>query len=75
MGPCHIRVMNNRIDRCFACSKRLGKTPKLIGCKDDQTAFVGSECFKCIAAAGEQGWQPPKGGPRLYLLQFTRHAA
>lgn len=55
-------------DRCFACDRRLGRNPALIDTRDGQTAFVGSECFKLIRAAGDAGWQPPKGGPRLYLL-------
>lgn len=62
-------------NRCFACNKTLGKAPALVGCKDEQTVYVGRECFKAIEAAGEQGYQPPKGGPRLYLLKFTQHAA
>ncbi|HJV96916.1 MAG TPA: hypothetical protein VJ608_12800, partial [Albitalea sp.] len=31
------------------------------------TMWVGRECFKKIAAAGEGGYQPPLGGPRLFL--------
>lgn len=55
-------------ERCYACDRKLGKAPVLVDTRDDQTVFVGSECFKQIEAAGEDGWQPPKGGPRLYLL-------
>lgn len=56
------------IDKCFACDRKLGKSPQLVDTRDDQTVYVGSECFKLIAAAGKQGYQPPKGGPRLWLL-------
>ena len=54
--------------RCFACDRKLGRNPVLVDTRDDQCAFVGSECFKLIKRAGDAGWQPPKGGPRLYLL-------
>ena len=56
---------------CFACGRKLGKNPKRIGCQDDQTADVGTDCFRLIQAAGANGYQPPKGGPRLYLLEHT----
>lgn len=54
---------------CFACGRKLGKNPKLVDTRDDQTVFVGRECFKLIVTAGENGYQPPSGGPRLYLLE------
>jgi hypothetical protein len=56
--------------KCFACGKSLGKTPALVTCADEQTAYVGRECYKLIKAAGKEGYQPPRGGPRLYLLEF-----
>lgn len=52
--------------RCFACDRRLGRNPAVAHCRDQQWVFVGSECFKLIRAAGNAGWQPPMGGPRLY---------
>lgn len=55
--------------KCFACDHALGKNPTLVDTRDAQTVYVGSECLKKIKAAGESGWQPPKGGPRLYLLK------
>ena len=55
---------------CFACGKKLGMMPQLVTCKDDQTVHVGIECYRLIKATGKDGYQPPKGGPRLYLLQF-----
>jgi len=63
------------MDRCFACDKPLGKAPQIVGCKDDQTVHVGSDCYSKIKSAGPDGFQPPKGGPRLYLLQYTKHKA
>lgn len=56
--------------RCFACGKKLGRRPMLVTCSDEQDVFVGSECGKMIVAAKADGWQPPKGGPRLYALQY-----
>lgn len=55
-------------ERCFACDKPLGKSPKMADTRDGQTVYVGSECFKQITKSGESGWQPPKGGPKLYPL-------
>lgn len=55
--------------RCFACNRKLGKNPKLVDTRDGQTVFVGRECFKLIRQSGVlKGYQPPKGGPRLYLI-------
>jgi hypothetical protein len=61
-------------ERCYACDRKLGKAPQLVGCQDDQTVHVGIECYRLIKSAGAEGYQPSKGGPRLYLLQFTKHA-
>jgi hypothetical protein len=54
--------------KCFACDRKLGRNPCLADTRDAQIVYVGSECFKLIKAAGEVGYQPPKGGPRLYLI-------
>ena len=51
--------------RCFACDRKLGKNPHIVDTRDAQTVFVGNECFKNVT---EAGWQPPKGGPKLYPL-------
>ncbi len=53
---------------CFACGRKLGKKPGRVDTRDDQSVFVGRECFKLVMAAGEKGYQPPKGGPRLYPI-------
>lgn len=58
--------------RCFACNRPLGKSPVIVDTRDDQTVYVGRECYKLVVAAGETGYQPPLGGPRLYLLQAQR---
>lgn len=57
-------------DRCFACGRQLSKVtaPQKADTRDAQIVLVGSDCFKHISAAGDAGWQPPKGGPRLYPM-------
>lgn len=59
------------MERCFACDKKLGRTPHRADTRDAQTVLVGSECYKLIVEAGEAGYQPPKGGPRLWVLRPT----
>lgn len=54
--------------RCFARGRKMGRNPALADTRDAQFVFVGSECFKFIKRAGELGWQPPSGGPRLYVI-------
>ncbi len=55
---------------CFACGRRLGRNPKLVTCIDEQDVFVGTECGKLVEQSKEAGYQPPKGGPRLYDLRY-----
>jgi hypothetical protein len=55
------------VTRCYACDRKLGKSPKLVDTRDDQLVYAGSECFKQIIK-NKNGWQPPKGGPKLYLI-------
>lgn len=62
-------------ERCFACDKPLGENPHLVDTRDCQTVYVGSECFKQISKAGNDGYQPPKGGPRLYLFRSYTEAS
>jgi hypothetical protein len=57
-------------DKCYACDRTLGKKPRLVDTRDAQAVYVGRECYKMIEAAGERGYQPPRGGPRLYLLKL-----
>lgn len=56
--------------RCFACARPLKNNNYLVGCKDEQTAFVGADCYRKIEKAGADGYQPLTGGPRLYLMKF-----
>lgn len=55
-------------ERCFACGRAVGQSPKMADTRDDQIVFVGRECYKLIVAAGADGYQPPTGGPRLWLV-------
>ena len=55
-------------EKCFACDRPLGKNPARVDTRDAQTVYVGSECAKLVAAAGDAGYQPPRGGPRLYPI-------
>src|SRR5687767_89245 len=64
--------METQADRCFACDKPLGRNPKTADTRDDQIVFVGSDCHKRIEAAGKVGYQPPKGGPRLFPVAPAR---
>lgn len=57
-------------DRCFACSRKLPKAgAHVVACIDDQTVYLGPECFKHVKRSGIEGYQPPKGGPRLYTIE------
>ena len=61
-------------ERCFACGKKLGKKPALADTRDEQIVYVGRECAKKIAQAGDAGWQPPDGGLRLYPVKAEDQA-
>lgn len=56
-------------EKCFACDRKLGRNPHPAVTEDlGQIVYVGSECYKNISY---DGWQPPKGGPRLYRGIFS----
>jgi hypothetical protein len=58
--------------KCFACDRPIlpGRRYLVIVWDEDQTVYVGSECYRNIKKADKQGegWQPPKGGPKLGLI-------
>jgi len=54
-------------DKCFACGRQI-YTCSLADTRDGQEVFVGAECYRKIMAAGENGYQPPRGGPKLYPI-------
>ena len=56
-------------ERCFACNRPLRtRNPKRVDTRDAQVVYVGADCFKLVVAAGEGGYQPPLGGPRLFVI-------
>lgn len=68
-------------DRCFACNARLSR-PEFVFLTDHMSdgkhyeVNVGPECFHHVETAGAEGYQPPKGGPRLFLTaDFASDAA
>lgn len=61
-------------ERCFACGRKLGRNPTRVDTRDAQTVLVGRECAKLVKASGVAGYQPPKGGPRLYPLPSIESA-
>lgn len=63
--------------KCFACDKPISQKDgvllhRLVDTRDDQIVFVGSDCFRKVKASGDTGYQPPKGGPRLYPMPEAR---
>lgn len=53
-------------DKCFACDKQLTTNYFVADTRDGQVVHVGNDCYRKIMAAGEAGFQPDKGGPRLW---------
>jgi len=68
-----VDVLAGYPERCFACDKRLSR-PQIVFLEDrlsdlrQYEVHVGPECFARVEAAGAAGYQPPKGGPRLYMF-------
>lgn len=55
--------------RCFACGKKLQeRRGQAITSDGAQVVLVGVDCATKISRSGFDGYQPPKGGPRLYVL-------
>lgn len=57
------------MQKCFACGKALELIRLRVDTRDDQIVFVGPDCFRKVQSAGESGYQPPLGGPRLWMLE------
>jgi hypothetical protein len=53
--------------KCFACGKKIKGMPYKADTRDDQTVFVGPKCYTYIMLAKDDGYQPPLGGPKLYV--------
>ncbi len=59
--------------KCFACDRVLkNETHRIIETVDGDFFYLGPDCYRKIVAAGEAGWQAPKGGPRLYDYQLGK---
>lgn len=56
--------------KCFACDRPLRGRQReyLVRCADEQTVFIGSDCFRRVRETGPDGYQPPLGGPRLFEI-------
>jgi hypothetical protein len=52
--------------KCFACGKAFRGSVAFADTRDGQIVDVGPDCWKRIRSSGEDGFQPKKGGPRLY---------
>lgn len=60
--------------RCFACGRVItAEPPPMADTRDGQLVYVGPECMRRIVTAGDEGYQPPKGGPRLWTLATPPH--
>jgi len=62
-------------EKCFACGKPLrtpSRSPLAITADLAQVVSVGPDCWKSIQAAGDNGYQPSRGGPRLLVLTKER---
>lgn len=59
--------------KCFACDRpfRTAAVRALASTSDGQTVYVGPECYRHVIACEADGYQPPKGGPRLYELRYV----
>lgn len=61
-----------RIEHCFACGKQIKLDdecePACADTRDGQIVYVGPECWRKIQKADTLGYQPSKGGPRLWAF-------
>lgn len=62
--------MKAHIDEpCFACGRPMrGKSYPAQVEREDTVVHVGPDCASHIKAAGNAGYQPPLGGPRLFHI-------
>jgi hypothetical protein len=60
-------IESYHVHKCFACNNKRASHAAVTS--DGQHVFVGSECIKKIRAAGTVGYQPPLGGPVLFLVE------
>lgn len=53
-------------EACYACGRPMKSDGAQCVTEDGQRQRVGHDCWYHIHRAGRLGWQPPRGGPRLY---------
>lgn len=60
--------MSEQDDKCYACGRgfRRSDTRRFAVTSDGFTVYVGSDCHRHICSARGAGFQPPRGGPRLF---------
>lgn len=56
------------IEKCFVCGRPL-RNKTLVDTRDGQLVYVGPDCAKHVEDAGEAGYQPPLGGPKLFTIK------
>jgi hypothetical protein len=61
------------VGRCFACGRVLSGSYNVVDTHEDQCVRVGLDCGRKIIRSGAVGYQPPKGGPRLFPMTKERH--
>lgn len=54
---------------------RTGRRARKAITSDGQVVFVGYDCAKRIAEAEVEGYQPPRGGPRLWIDHYAPQEA
>ena len=61
-------------EKCFACDQTLGShAPCIAYTADGQRVHVGRDCFGHVQRWNERGgYQPSKGGPKLYLASLAK---
>lgn len=70
----------NYPEDCFACGRKMIR-PETVFLEDKRSdglqydVYVGTECFKHVRAASPSGYQPPRGGPKLYFFSEDARAA
>jgi hypothetical protein len=56
--------------KCFACDRPIKrKVPLQAMTIDGQLVVIGSECYRQIGKDPTNGYQPPKGGPKVYYAE------
>ena len=59
-------------EKCFACDRPFRSSARWsVKTADGQWVYVGPDCYRHVEAAGELGYQPPLGGPRLFLIPIS----